>query len=157
VNAVQTRVDQILAEKRELEKKLEEARRGGGGGSAMQALMSSVKPVGAWKVVAGKTDASALPELQALGDSVRDQLPAGVGVLGGVFEEGKATLVFVVGDALRAKGVSAGDLVKGFAAKTGGRGGGKPHLAQMGVEPEKMESTLGEARAFVESALAGVS
>jgi alanyl-tRNA synthetase len=157
VGAVQARVDQILAEKRELEKKLDEARRGGGGGSAMHGLMSSVKSVGDWKVVAGKTDASALSELQALGDSVRDQLPAGVGVLGGVFEEGKATLVFVVGDALRAKGVSAGDLVKGFAARTGGRGGGKPHLAQMGVEPEKMDATLGEARAFVESALAGVS
>jgi alanyl-tRNA synthetase len=78
-------------------------------------------------------------------------------VLGGVFEEGKATLVFVVGDTLREKGVSAGDLVKQFAAKTGGRGGGKPHLAQMGVDPAQMDATLSQAQEFVSSALAGVS
>jgi alanyl-tRNA synthetase len=157
IGAVQKRVDQIIAENKALEKKLEEARRGGGGGSAIQGIMSGGRSVGGWKVVGGRTDAGALAELQALGDSVREQLPSGVGVLGGVFEEGKATLVFVVGDALRAKGVSAGDLVKGFAAKTGGRGGGKPHLAQMGVDPAKMDSALGEAQEFVAGALAGVS
>jgi alanyl-tRNA synthetase len=155
--AVVHRVEHLIADKKAVEKKLDEALKGGGGGSAMQGIMASAKTVGAWSVVSGKTNASALPELQTLGDSVREQLPAGAGVLGGVFEEGKATLVFVVGDALRAKGVSAGDLVKGFAAKTGGRGGGKPHMAQMGVEPDKMESTLKAAQEFVEQALAGVS
>jgi len=155
--AVARRVDQILADKKALEKKLDEAQRGGGGRSAMQDLLASAKAVGAWSVVVGKTDASALAELQTLGDHVRAQLPAAVGVLGGVFEEGKATLVFVVGDSLRAKGVSAGEIVKGFAAKTGGRGGGKPHMAQMGVAPKEMEATLSAAREFVEAALAGLS
>jgi len=155
-DAVAKKVDQIIADKKSLEKKLEEALKGGGGGSAMQSLLASAKPVGEWRIVAGKTGAGALAELQAFGDSVREQLPAGVGILGGVFEEGKATLVFVVGDALRAKGVSAGDLVKGFAAKVGGRGGGKPHLAQMGVEPDKMDSTLEQATAFVIGALGSV-
>ena len=78
-------------------------------------------------------------------------------MLGGTFEDEKATIVFVVGDTLRAKGVSAGDLVKGFAAKTGGRGGGKPHMAQMGVEPERMDATLDEAKAYVADTLAQVS
>ena len=155
--AVARKVDQLLAEKKTLEKKLEEAVRGGGGGSAMQGILASAKAVGAWSVVAGKTDASALAELQTLGDAIRDQLPAGVGVLGGTFEDEKATIVFVVGDTLRAKGVSAGDLVKGFAAKTGGRGGGKPHMAQMGVEPERMDATLDEAKAYVADTLAQVS
>ena len=155
--AVARRVEQLVADKKVVEKKLEEALRGGGCGSAMQALISQAQAVGAWRVVAGRTDATALTELQTLGDAMREQLPAGVGVLGGVFDEGKATLVFVVGDALRAKGVSAGDLVKGFAAKTGGRGGGKPHLAQMGVDAAKMDTTLSAAREFVAAALAGVA
>jgi alanyl-tRNA synthetase len=155
-DAIMRRIEQLLGEKKILEKKLDDAMRGGGG-SAMQGLMASARTVGAWRVVAGKTEASSLAELQTLGDTVRDQLPAGVGVLGGVFEEGKATLVFVVGDALRGKGVSAGDLVKGFAAKTGGRGGGKPHLAQMGVEPAKIDAALGDAQEFVAGKLAGVA
>jgi alanyl-tRNA synthetase len=146
-------VEQLVAEKKAVEKKLDESLRGGGGGSAMQALLSTAQAVGAWSVVAGRTDATALPELQTLGDTVREQLPMGVGVLGGLFEEGKATLVFVVGDVLRGKGVSAGDIVKSFAAKIGGRGGGKPHMAQMGVEPDRMEVVLGQAREFVAGVL----
>jgi alanyl-tRNA synthetase len=118
--------------------------------------VASAREVGPWKVVARPTDASGLTELQRLGDRVRDQLPGGVGVLGGVFEEGKATLVFVVGNKLQAKDVSAGDLVKEFAAKVGKRGGGKAHLAQMGVEPDEMATVLGDAEEFVASALASV-
>ena len=153
--AVARKVDQLIADKKALEKKVEDALRGGG--SALQGLLSTATTVGAWRIVAGRTEVGALAELQALGDSVRENLPAGVGVLGGVFDEGKATLVFVVGDALRERKVSAGDLVKAFAAKTGGRGGGKPHLAQMGVEPAQMDATLEQARAFVTEHLTGVA
>ncbi|MEA3246306.1 MAG: DHHA1 domain-containing protein, partial [Gemmatimonadota bacterium] len=154
-DAVARKVEQLLAEKKALEKKLEEALRGGGN-AALQGILANGSSVGSWRVVAGRTSATALQELQTLGDTVREQLPAGVGVLGGVFDEGKATLVFVVGDTLREKGISAGDLVKAFAAKTGGRGGGKPHLAQMGVDAGTIDATIGDARAFVSERLAGV-
>ncbi|MBM4194045.1 MAG: alanine--tRNA ligase [Gemmatimonadetes bacterium] len=154
--AVVRKVDQLVADKKALEKKLDDARRGGSG-NAVQALLGGAVTAGAWRVAAGRSDAAALPELQALGDTVREQLGEGVGVLGAAFEDGKATLVFVVGDALRAKGVSAGDLVKGFAAKTGGRGGGKPHMAQMGVAADGLDGAITEARAYVAHALAGVS
>ena len=154
--AVARKVDQLVADKKATEKKLDEAMKRGGGGSAVALLIAGAASVNGWRVVAGRTDAAALTDLQSLGDAVREQLAAGVGVLGGIFEGEKATLVFVVGDELRAKGVSAGDLVKGFAAKTGGRGGGKPHMAQMGVEAAKMDDTLGQAREFVSAALAGV-
>ncbi|MDA1082538.1 MAG: alanine--tRNA ligase [Gemmatimonadetes bacterium] len=153
--AVARKVDQLMADKKALEKKLEEAMRGGG--SALQGLLASATAVGEWRVVSGRTDAAALSDLQALGDSVRESLPGGAGVLGGVFEEGKATLVFVVGDALREKKVSAGDLVKAFAKITGGRGGGKPHLAQMGVDPAQMDATLEQAREFVSQQLAALA
>ena len=147
LDALTRKVEQLLGERKAMEKKLEEALKGGGGG--LQKLLADATPAGAWQVVAGRTDASAVADLQAMGDTVREQLPAGAGVLGGVFEDGKATLVFVIGDALREKGISAGDLVKAFAAKTGGRGGGKPHMAQMGVEPAKMDEVLMMAREFV--------
>ncbi|HVZ47877.1 MAG TPA: alanine--tRNA ligase [Gemmatimonadaceae bacterium] len=155
-DAVARKVEQLIADRKALEKKLDEALRGGGN-SAAQRILASGAAVGPWRVVGGKADVAALAELQALGDSVREQLAGGVGVLGGVFEEGKAALVFVVGDALRAKGVSAGDLVKGFAAQTGGRGGGKPHLAQMGADPATIDRSIADAQAFVAAQLAGVT
>jgi alanyl-tRNA synthetase len=155
-DAVARKVEQLVADKKALEKKLDDALRGGGN-SAAQRILAAGTAVGPWRVVGGKADVAALAELQALGDSVRDQLAGGVGVLGGAFEEGKAALVFVVGDALRAKGVSAGDLVKGFAAQTGGRGGGKPHLAQMGADPATLDRSIADAQAFVAARLAGVA
>src|ERR1035437_3791179 len=43
-------------------------------------------------------------------------------------------LLIVVSHALREKGVCENDLMKAFGAKTGGRGGGKPHMAQAALE-----------------------
>src|ERR1035437_1624265 len=39
-------------------------------------------------------------------------------------------LLIVVSHALREKGVGENDLMKALGAKTGGRGGGKPHMAR---------------------------
>ena len=81
-------------------------------------------------------------ELQALGDAVRDKLGSGVGVLAASFEDGKNTLLVVVTDDLRERGVRADALIKDIAAAAGGRGGGKPHMAQAGI-PDA--SRFGEA------------
>jgi alanyl-tRNA synthetase len=78
-------------------------------------------------------------------------------VLGAAFDEGKASLLMVVSDALRERGVSAGDLVKAFALRTGTRGGGKPHMAQAGLPADQLDGALKVAREIVRAALAQVS
>ena len=60
-------------------------------------------------------------------------LLSGVGVLGTTFADGKTTLLVVVTDDLRDRGVRADALVREIAAVAGGRGGGKPHMAQAGI------------------------
>ena len=149
------KLDALIAEKKALEKKLEDALKGGGGGSAVRALIASAERVGAHTMVASvTTTTTASPkELQSLGDSVRDAIGSGVGVLGAAFEDGKATLLVVVSDALRERGVSAGDLVKEFARQTGSRGGGKPHMAQAGVAPDALEESVRTATSIVRAAL----
>jgi alanyl-tRNA synthetase len=52
--------------------------------------------------------------------------------------------------------VSAGDLVKVFAARTGARGGGKPHMAQAGLSPDALEGAIATAGSIVRDALAAV-
>ena len=125
------RVDALLAEKRALEKKLEEALRGGGsqGGD----LLAGVETVNGAQLLAKVVKAESMKELQALGDVVREKLGSGVGVLVADFGEEKGGLVVVVSDDLRAMGVTAGGIVKTLSAKTGIRGGGKDHMAQAGV------------------------
>jgi alanyl-tRNA synthetase len=149
------RLDTLLAERKQLEKRLEEALKGGGaqGGE----LLSGAEAIGSYKLLAKALKAPTMKELQALGDVVREGLGSGVGALLGEFEDGKAGLVVVVTDDLRAKGVAAGALVKALGAKTGIKGGGKDHMAQAGVPPEQSEAVLAAAREAIAAALAGAA
>jgi alanyl-tRNA synthetase len=74
-----------------------------------------------------------LKALQTLGDALREQLQTGVGVLAASFPDGKNTLLVVVTDDLRERGIRADALVGELAAAAGGKGGGKPHMAQAGI------------------------
>jgi alanyl-tRNA synthetase len=74
-----------------------------------------------------------MKELQSLGDALRERLGSGVGVLAASFGEGKNTLLAVVTDDLRERGLRADALVRDIAEAAGGRGGGKPHMAQAGI------------------------
>ena len=147
------RLDALLAERKQLEKRLEEALKGGG--SQASDLLSGAEDVAGAKLLAKELKAPTMKELQALGDVVREGLGSGVGALLGSFEDGKAGLVVVVTDDLRGRGITAGGLVKGLAAKTGIKGGGKEHMAQAGVPAEQGAAVLDAAREAIRGALAG--
>jgi alanyl-tRNA synthetase len=93
--------------------------------------------------------------LQGLGDALREQLTSGVGLLAARLADGKGSLLAVVTDDLRAKGLRADAIVRDVAAIAGGRGGGKPHMAQAGIpDAGRMSAALDEAPALVSAMLA---
>jgi alanyl-tRNA synthetase len=154
---VEKRVAGLLEERRGLERRLEEAMRGGG--DQLQTVLKNAQPVDASKngtrLVTSVVRASDVKELQALGDAVRDKLGSGVGVLAASFEDGKSTLLVVVTDDLRDRGVRADALIKDIAAAAGGRGGGKPHMAQAGIpDASRFNDAFARAPELVRSALA---
>jgi len=149
---LEKKLDALIAEKKSLEKKLEEALKSGGAGGTSDVLATSEK-AGAHNLVARNVKAGDVKELQALGDSVRESIGSGAGILGAAFEDGKATLLIVVSDELREKGVNANDLVKAFGAKTGARGGGKPHMAQAGLAAADLDSAIMIAAEITRAAL----
>ncbi|MHB1311052.1 MAG: alanine--tRNA ligase [Gemmatimonadaceae bacterium] len=154
IEAIAKKLDAMLDEKKVVEKKLADALKGGGGGNAVQAILGAAESVGGAKVAITMADAADIDALKALGDSVREQMPDGVAVLGAI-TDGKGTLLVVVGDGLRARNVNAGALVKDIAALAGGRGGGKPHMAQAGLADDAaLKVALAGAKAIVEKALA---
>jgi alanyl-tRNA synthetase len=108
--------------------------------------------------VASVVRAGDVKELQALGDAVREKLGSGVGVLAASFDDGKNALLVVVTDDLRERGISAKDLIQDIAAAAGGRGGGKPHMAQAGIpDATRFGDALSRAPELVRSALGGKS
>jgi alanyl-tRNA synthetase len=137
MDGLEKRVATLLEERRALERRLDDALRGGG--DQLRALLQRAETVdgNGSRLVAAMVQADDVKELQALGDAVREKLGSGVGVLAASFRDGKNTVLVVVTDDLRERGVSADDLIKKIAAVTGGRGGGKAHMAQAGL-PDAM-------------------
>jgi alanyl-tRNA synthetase len=154
-DALVKRVESLAAEVKTLEKKLAAAQKGGAA-SALEGLIAGAESVAGAKLITAMVEAGDVKTLQALGDQVREAAPDAVAFLGAAHDEGKATLLVVVGDALRARNVSAGDLVKAVNAQLGSRGGGKPHMAQAGFATgEAAQAALPVAADIARAALAG--
>ncbi|MDH4232144.1 MAG: DHHA1 domain-containing protein, partial [Nitrospirota bacterium] len=80
-------------------------------------------------------------DLRELADKVRDGLGSGILLLASV-KDGQAAMVSMVTKDLAGK-YKAGDLLKSVAASAGGRGGGKPDIAQGGTkEVDKLDKAL---------------
>jgi alanyl-tRNA synthetase len=129
--AAAQRVEALIEERRALQKRLDDAARGGG--DQVQQLVARAQTANGTRIVASPVVAADARELQALGDALREQLGSGVGVITASFAEGKHAMLVVVTDDLRDRGVRADAIVRDVAAIAGGKGGGKPHMAQAGI------------------------
>jgi alanyl-tRNA synthetase len=148
------RVQSLVEERRALEKRVDEAMRSGGGGT-IKSLVDQGSVVNGVRVVAANVKAPDLGALQAMGDALREQLGTGVGLLAASFDNGKNTMLMVVSDDLRDRGVRADAILRELAAAAGGKGGGKPHMAQAGIpDAERMASVVAEAPERIRELLA---
>ena len=126
-----------------------------GGGGTIKSLVDQSSVVDGVRVVAANVSAPDLPALQAMGDALRDQMGTGVGVLGASFENGKNTMLTVVSDDLRERGVRADAILRELAAAAGGKGGGKPHMAQAGIpDAARMATAVADAPEMIRKHLA---
>jgi alanyl-tRNA synthetase len=88
-------------------------------------------------------DAGDPKALREVAETLRNQSGASVVILGGI-AEGRVALVVAVEKAVADSGkVHAGKLVGALSARVGGKGGGRPDIAQAGgSEPEKLDAAL---------------
>jgi alanyl-tRNA synthetase len=82
------------------------------------------------KVIGAQIPLDSPKTLREVGDKVRDNLGTGIAVLGGTINE-KAALLAIVSEDLTTR-IKAGDLVNKIAKIVGGKGGGRPDMAQAG-------------------------
>ena len=102
----------MLDERRALQKRLDEILRdGGGAGNQLELLLTAAERSNGVRIVAGQVSAGNLKELQSMGDALRERLGTGVGVLASAFGDGKNTILVVVTDDLRERGLRADRLV----------------------------------------------
>ncbi|HEX5409777.1 MAG TPA: alanine--tRNA ligase [Gemmatimonadaceae bacterium] len=152
-DGVERRVESLLEERRTLQRRLDEALRGGG--DQLAPLVARAERANGARIVTGVVSAGDVKELQAMGDALREQLGSGVAVIGSSFHDGRTTLLGVVTDDLRARGVRADQLIRDIAAVAGGKGGGKAHMAQAGVpDAARLPAAIAQAPDIVRAALA---
>ncbi len=148
------RIQQVLEQGRDLQKQLEKARTSGGG-DVVSTLLASAANVDGAKVIAAPVDVAGADELRTLGDTLRERLGSGVAVLSATLGE-RASIFAVATDDMVSRGVRADVLVREVAALAGGKGGGKPHMAQAGVgDPSRVPGAMEKVREIVEGLLAG--
>jgi alanyl-tRNA synthetase len=137
---VPQRLQKLLDEQRALERQLAQLETKLARGRAEE-LIGAARQVNGIAVVTGRVDGLDPEGLRALADTLRDRLGSGVVCVGSV-TDGKVNVVSAVTKDLT-KRVSAGKIVQEVAAAVGGRGGGRPDLAQGGgPETGKLDAAL---------------
>jgi len=116
-------------------------------------LLDNAKDLGAAKLVAAQVEADAAA-LREIVTDLTGKSDNAVILLAAV-NDGKVSLCAGVSKALTGK-VKAGDLVKFAAEQVGGKGGGRPDLAQAGgTDAAKLPEMLGSVEDWVSTKLAG--
>jgi alanyl-tRNA synthetase len=141
----------VLERNRALEKQLEQlqAKAASAAGDDLSASAQDVKGV---KVLAVRLDGQDGKALLALVDQLKNKLGRAVILLGSVHED-KVVLVAGVTKDLTGQ-LKAGDLMKQAAAAVGGKGGGRPDMAQGGgVDAGALDAALALTVPFVEAGI----
>ncbi len=115
-------------------------------------LAAEAMDIGGFKVLARKIEAADPKSLREMADKLRDKLKSCALVLGTV-ADGKVALIAAVTPDLNNR-VKAGELVNHVAAQVGGKGGGRPDMAQAGGNrPEGLDQALAGVADWVKAKL----
>ncbi len=132
---LERRTEQLLEEREELERLVDELRRSGG--RVEEVVAEAEVPLSGGGVIRYRgirVPVRDADDARAMGDAFREEATSGVLALAAEGADGRVALFVFVTDDLVGKGIRAGEVVREIAALAGGRGGGRPHMAQGGVE-----------------------
>ena len=141
------KVEQLQSRIKGLEKELEQLRGKLARGESVD-LASQAKEVKGIKVVAARLDGTDAKGLREAVDRLKDKLAPAAIVLAAVADD-KVTLIAGVTKDLTDR-LHAGDLVNQVATRVGGKGGGRPDLAQAGgTDPAGLDAALNAVPGWV--------
>jgi alanyl-tRNA synthetase len=149
IEKLQEEVKRIRREMDDLKLKIATGAAGGDGSNGDEA-----RDVAGIKVLARTVEGLDAGATRQLSDTLLARLKSGVVVLGRA-SEGKVGIIVRVSDDLTGK-VKAGEVIREIAPIVGGRGGGKPDMAEGGgTEPEKLGEAIEASYAVIEKMVSG--
>jgi alanyl-tRNA synthetase len=149
--ALKLELEKKDAEIRRLARELDQVRMKSAS-STVASVTDQIKDVRGVKVLAYRVDNLERAQMRTLVDQLRDKLGSGVVVLGSATNGSVGLIVGVTKD-LTGK-IQAGKVIGPIAQKVGGKGGGRPDLAEAGGKnPGALDAALGEVYGVVEALL----
>jgi alanyl-tRNA synthetase len=149
--ALKLELDKKDSEIKRLQRELDQARMKSAS-STVASVADKIKDIHGIKVLAHRVDNLERAQMRTLVDQLRDKLGSGVVVLGSANNGNVALIVGVTKDLTNR--IQAGKVIGKVAEKVGGKGGGRPDLAEAGGKnPEALDAALGEAYGVVEQLL----
>ena len=150
---LESKVEQLLARNRELEKENEQLMQklASGGG---RDITADAQDIGGVRVLVNRLDDGMdMKVLRDAIDKAKDKLGTAVVVFGSATEDGKVRLAAGVTKDMTDR-IRAGDLINEVAQRVGGKGGGRPDFAQAGgTNPAALGDALAAVPAWVQSQL----
>jgi alanyl-tRNA synthetase len=149
---VDDKVSQVLEKNRALEKELQQLK-GKLASSQGADLASQAVEVDGIKVLAARLEGADNQVLRDTLDQLKNKLGSAAVVLGSVNGDKVSLVAGVTKD--RTTQIRAGDLVNAVALQVGGKGGGRPDMAQAGgTQPEHLDAALDSVADWVRQQLA---
>ncbi len=142
---VSERIDRLLNDKKELEKKIKQQKKSNSSISFENISKEATIKDGS-SLISIMTDANDIDELKDFGNYLLNKIDSAIAILGAMIND-KPSIVVVVTNDLIKKNINAGDLAKEIGSLMGGGGGGKPNLASAGGKDKKsLELALSKAK-----------
>jgi alanyl-tRNA synthetase len=134
------KIEKLIQDTKSMEKEIQKLKTGSTKDTISEALKEAHEFDGV-KVVKIRQDGLNPNELRLLADNIRDRLKSGVIVVSSVIDS-QAAIVCMVTKDLKDR-YNAGEIVKNISTIAGGKGGGKPEMAQGGTKDiEKLDNAL---------------
>jgi alanyl-tRNA synthetase len=150
-DALKAELERKDAEIKRLARELDQARMKSAS-STVASVSDKIKDVRGVKVLAHRVDNLERSQMRTLVDQLRDKLGSGVVVLGSA-TNGNVSLIATVTKDLTSR-VQAGKVIGPVAQKVGGKGGGRPDMAEAGgKDPAALDAALAEVYKVVETLL----
>ncbi|MCI8520388.1 MAG: alanine--tRNA ligase [Clostridia bacterium] len=105
-------------------------------------IMAGIKHIGEINLLTAQVDGMGVDEMKSMADKVKAEVENSVAVMGAQ-TDGKITFVAMASKDAVKMGVHCGNIIKEITAVAGGRGGGKPDMAQGGgADASKIDDAL---------------
>ena len=146
---IREKIERLLKEQKLSEKEIESLR-AKLLSSRSEDLLAGVKEIGGTKVLVQEVEADSPKDLREFADRIKDRLKSGIIVLG-ARQADKAMLICTVTKDLVVR-FKAGEIISRLSGVLGGKGGGRPDMAQGGGNrPEELGRALKSVYEIIES------